>query len=62
MQLNSADIAILKDSQAKGIQQKSLSYEQLELIYRRKWFKIWIPVELGGLGLTVPEGLNVLAD
>lgn len=62
MQLNSADIAILKDSQAKGIQQKSLSDEQLELIYRRKWFKIWIPVELGGLGLTVPEGLNVLAD
>ena len=62
MQLSSEDIAILKDNQAKGIGQKSLSDEQLALIYSRKWFKIWIPRSLGGLGLSVPEGLNLLAD
>jgi len=62
MQLSSEDIAILKDNQAQGIQQKTLSDGQLELIYRRKWFKIWIPPELGGLGLTLPEGLHLLDD
>ncbi len=62
MQLNSEDIAILKDNQAKGIDQKTLSDGQLELIFRRKWFKIWVPHELSGLGLTLPEGLHLLAD
>lgn len=62
MQFNSEDIAILKDNQAKGIQQKTLSDGQLDLIYRRKWFKIWVPRALGGLGLSVPEGLSLLAD
>jgi len=42
MQLSSEDIAILKDNQAMGIRQKALSDGQLELIYHRKWFKIWL--------------------
>ncbi|APU96784.1 acyl-CoA dehydrogenase [Sphingobacterium siyangense] len=62
MQLSSEDIAILKDNQAKGIHQKTLSDGQLDLIFLRKWFKIWVPPALGGLGLSLPEGLNLLAD
>ena len=62
MQLNDNDIAILKDNQYKGIQKKTLSDEQLELIYRKKWFKIWVPKSLGGLELNLVEGLVLLED
>jgi alkylation response protein AidB-like acyl-CoA dehydrogenase len=34
-----------------------LTPEMLDLIYREKWFKIFVPKELGGLGLTLPEAL-----
>lgn len=33
--------------------------QQLELIYRHKWFKIFIPERLGGLGLTLPEAVRL---
>ncbi|WP_433900706.1 acyl-CoA dehydrogenase [Sphingobacterium puteale] len=62
MQLIDGDIAVLKDQQRKGIQQKSLSNEQLELIYRNKWFKIWVPQSLNGLGLDLVSGLSLLKE
>jgi indole-3-acetate monooxygenase len=31
--------------------------EMLELIYREKWFKLFVPKELDGLELTLPEAL-----
>ncbi|WP_306429446.1 nicotinamide mononucleotide transporter [Sphingobacterium sp. E70] len=58
MQLTDAAIAVLKDQQQKAIQQKSLSDEQLELIYLNKWFKIWVPESLNGLGLDLVSGLS----
>lgn len=36
-----------------------LTPEWLELIYQEKWFKLFVPKHLGGLGLTLPEGLKV---
>ncbi|WP_223582602.1 acyl-CoA dehydrogenase [Sphingobacterium sp. GVS05A] len=60
MQLTDAAIAVLKDQQRKAIQQKSLSDEQLELIYLNKWFKIWVPQSLNGLGLDLVGGLSLL--
>ncbi|WP_293946058.1 MULTISPECIES: acyl-CoA dehydrogenase [unclassified Sphingobacterium] len=62
MQLTDAAIAVLKDQQRNGIQQKSLSDEQLELIYRNKWFKIWVPQSLNGLGLDLVGGLSLLKE
>lgn len=62
MQLSPQDIAVLIDNLPKGIEQKSLSDEQLALIYDRKWFKIWVPQSFGGLGLKLTEGLSLLHE
>lgn len=37
--------------------QGCLSPEMLNLIYQEKWFKLFVPKELDGLGLTLPEAL-----
>ncbi len=42
---------------SKAEKQGSLTEEMLDLIYQEKWFKLFIPKEMGGLGLTLPEGL-----
>lgn len=34
-----------------------LTPEMLDLIYLEKWFQLFVPKELGGLGLTLPEAL-----
>ncbi|SDA83464.1 Acyl-CoA dehydrogenase [Algoriphagus alkaliphilus] len=34
-----------------------LSPEMLDVIYLEKWFKLFVPMELDGLGLTLPEAL-----
>lgn len=36
-----------------------LTSEMLDLIYNEKWFKIFVPRELGGMGLTLPEALEL---
>ncbi|WP_324755742.1 acyl-CoA dehydrogenase family protein [Sphingobacterium thalpophilum] len=62
MQLSHEDIACLMDCQRKGILQKTLSDEQLALIYRNRWFKMWVPTSLGGLGLHLSQGLSLLEE
>ena len=37
----------------------SLTPEMLDLIYLEKWFQLFVPKELGGLGLTLPEALGL---
>ena len=39
--------------------QGCLTSEILELIYQEKWFKLFVPLELGGLGLDLTEGLKI---
>lgn len=41
----------------KAEKQGSLTQEMLDLIYQEKWFKLFVPKELDGLGLTLPEAL-----
>lgn len=36
-----------------------LTAEMLELIYREKWFKLFVPRELGGLELQLTQGLKI---
>lgn len=36
-----------------------LHADQLESIYRNKWFKMFVPQNSGGLGLTLPEILKI---
>jgi alkylation response protein AidB-like acyl-CoA dehydrogenase len=44
-----------KVADEKGI----LSPEQLEIIYRKKWFKLFVPKENGGLELSLPKALKI---
>ena len=37
----------------------SLIAEQLNIIYKEKWFKLFVPREYGGLELSLPEGLRI---
>src|SRR5690606_9521184 len=36
-----------------------LTSKQLELIYVHRWLKLFVPEELGGLALSVPEGVRL---
>lgn len=60
--LTAADIQIIKDYQAASIARKTLIAEQLALVYKRQWFKIWVPKVCGGLQLSLPEGLRLLEE
>lgn len=37
----------------------TLTAEQLHIIYKEKWFKLFVPDEYGGLNLSLPEGLQI---
>src|SRR5690606_11210465 len=34
-----------------------LTAEQLAIIYHHRWFKLFVPASLGGLELSLPEGV-----
>ena len=37
----------------------TLTVEQLKIIYREKWFKLFVPKEYDGLELSLPDGLRI---
>ncbi|GMQ24305.1 flavin-dependent monooxygenase [Algoriphagus sp. oki45] len=47
------------DWASKAENQGCLTTEMLDLIYQEKWFKLFVPKELGGLGLDLIEGLKI---
>jgi len=36
-----------------------LTQEQLAILYNRGWFKLFVPRDLGGLELTLPDGVRL---
>jgi alkylation response protein AidB-like acyl-CoA dehydrogenase len=40
-------------------QMRSLHPEQLAVIYNNRWFNLYVPKEYDGLGLSLPEGLQI---
>lgn len=36
-----------------------LTAEQLAIVYEHRWFKLFVPKDLGGLALSVPEGVRL---
>src|SRR3954463_16517682 len=40
-------------------QNGTLTAKQLDIIYKEKWFKLFVPKEYGGLELSLPEGLRI---
>jgi alkylation response protein AidB-like acyl-CoA dehydrogenase len=37
----------------------SLNPQQLSVIYKEQWFNLFVPKEYGGLGLSLPDALNI---
>jgi len=50
---------VVRQYAAAGEQAGQLHAEQVALIYRQKWFNLFVPTTYGGLGLSLPEGLKV---
>ena len=50
---------ITADWTQKAERQGCLTAEMLDLIYQEKWFKLFVPKELDGLELTLPDALLV---
>lgn len=46
-------------SAAKAEEIGELPCEWLELIFREKWFKLFVPQDLGGLGSSLPDALKI---
>ena len=60
MYLDEKTIALIRDTQKKGINAKQLVEEQLELIYAKNWFNIWVSKEYKGLELNLIDGFNLI--
>lgn len=62
MILTQDQINLIKDQQQEAISLKRMTAKQLDLAFREKWFKIWVPKSLGGLGLTLLDGMKFLEE
>jgi len=62
MLIKKVDEEIVKANMRNSIEKQCLTEEQLTLAYREKWFKLWVPQELGGKELTLVDGVRFLED
>lgn len=62
MLLEENTVNLLKDLQKQSIKAKSLVEEQLKLIYKNKWFNIWVPSIYNGLELSLIDGFNLIKE
>src|SRR5258708_34736864 len=49
----------LRHFSAKAEEKRKLQAGQLNIIYKHRWFNIWVPRACGGLELSLPEGLRL---
>lgn len=52
-------INLIRKNSLQAEKQGSLTPEQLDLIYREKWFHLFVPQEWGGLALSLPEAVRL---
>ncbi len=52
-------INLMRKDSFQSEEQGRLSHEQLALIYREKWFHLFVPKEHGGLALSLPEAVRL---
>lgn len=56
--LSKAQVAKLRNLCARAEEKGALTPAILKVIYREKWFKLFVPKALGGLELNLPEALQ----
>lgn len=57
--LDAETVAILRAHAAVAEEAGRLHDRQVAIIRERKWFKLFVPVQWGGLGLTLPRALEL---
>jgi alkylation response protein AidB-like acyl-CoA dehydrogenase len=57
--LNADDASLLRARAHEAEALGSLHPEQLAIIFRNNWLRMFVPIDLGGLGLTLPESLRI---
>lgn len=62
MIINQDQINLIKDQQREAIALKKMTAKQLNLAISEKWFKIWVPKSLGGLGVSLLKGVEFLEE
>lgn len=59
MTINQNTISKLRQEAPFAEQNGALTAEQLNIIYKEKWFKLFVPQSYGGLELSLPDGLRI---
>jgi indole-3-acetate monooxygenase len=57
--LNKESIAQIRECAREAESARKLHDHQLEIIYRNKWLKMYVPKKYGGLNLSLPEILKI---
>ena len=57
--LPSETIDSIRKHSMEAERQGNLAPEQLELVYKQKWFHLFVPEEYGGLALSLPEAVRL---
>lgn len=57
--INKEVVELIRSKALEAEQLGRLHKDQLDCIYKNKWFKIFVPVQYGGLGLTLPEVVRI---
>jgi alkylation response protein AidB-like acyl-CoA dehydrogenase len=52
-------IATMRNVAREAEQMKHLHPEQIAIIHKQKWFELFVPVQFNGLGLSLPEALQL---
>src|SRR5690606_8265675 len=59
MPVPSALVEQLRGNAGRAESIGTLTPEQLAIVYDRRWFKLFVPSSLGGLELSLPEGVRL---
>ncbi len=54
--------AHIKDNMPNALTEKRLTNSLLEMIYKEKWFNLWVPKAYGGMEYALPEGCALLEE
>jgi alkylation response protein AidB-like acyl-CoA dehydrogenase len=57
--IDSSSVSVIRQYAAEAEQMRSLHPGQLAVIYNNRWFNLYVPEEYGGLGLSLPGGLQI---
>ncbi|HRN58444.1 MAG TPA: acyl-CoA dehydrogenase, partial [Agriterribacter sp.] len=52
-------ITLIRQYAAAAEQTGQLHPEQLQLIYKQNWFNLFVPRTMGGVGMSLPEGIRL---